>query len=96
MLLFSIETFGEFLKIFSVYPTLFETIPNLMNSRITLKRIAPKPVQHQTHIIRTTVKRPVSTFNGIADSLRIKLKAIYPGKLSKAKLCFGVIEHSRF
>lgn len=74
------ETFGTFLKIYSVYPmypTLFD-FPSLMNSRIIFKRISAKPVT--THIIRTTVKRPISPFYGIADSLRIKLKAIYPGE----------------
>lgn len=55
---------------FSVYHSLFD-IPNLLNSRITLKRLETKPTQ--PHSIRTSLIRPIS------DGIR--LKAIYPGEL---------------
>lgn len=71
------DPLGEFLKMFSIYSTLFE-FPSFFNSRISLtKRIISKPL-YPKKVIRPVSISPIAE---IVDGFKDKLKAIYPGTL---------------
>lgn len=75
------DNFNELLKIFSIHHSTFE-VPNFFNNRISIKsRFVTKP-SAQVQVRPKFIHRPAaSPFAAITDTIKDRLKAIYPGTL---------------
>lgn len=76
------DNFGEYLKMFAIHHSAYE-VPNYFNNRISIKsRIMPPPTVYTSIPVRTKIIRPaLSPLTSITDSIKDRLKAIYPGTL---------------
>lgn len=84
--IFISDAFNEYLKMITIQHSAFE-VPNYFTNRITVntKIVSPKILPSTTNVpfpIRTKIIRPVSSpLNAIAEGIKDRLKAIYPGTL---------------